>query len=223
MNRKIAWLLMAVSLLALSACGGAGATATPTVDTAPIYTEIASTALALQTQTVLAMPPTQAPPTLAAITNTPTSSLITGTPLSGTPADTPLPGTPSDTPIALDTPTFSQSSCDNMTFISDATIPDGYVAAPGEVMDKTWQIENPGPCTWTTGYKLAFGWGGVGTNWNTVKPVSITNSVVPGGTYEITIPLTAPTAKGVYGAFFRLENDKGAFFGPTLTIDISVN
>ena len=82
---KISWLLMAVCLLVLPACGSN--TAAPTVDTGPIFTQVASTALALQTQVAqqqavptatsipLASPTPQSIPTLEA-TNTP---LITDT------------------------------------------------------------------------------------------------------------------------------------------------
>ena len=216
---KLSWLLPAIAMLALTACGGAGPAASPTVDTAPIFTQLASTAMALQTQTVQAAPTStdtpQASPTPQA-TNTP---LLTNTPG----ANTPLPGTPSATPAALKTalPT-SQAACDNMAYVSDVTIPDGYTAAPGEVMDKTWRIKNLGPCTWNQDYVLVFGWGGDGTNWNGTKAVHIGKLVKPGEEYEITISLTAPKTSGSYGAFFRLQNDKGYNFGASLSILIKV-
>ncbi len=210
---KIFRLLIAVSLLGLSACGR-GAVATATADTAPIYTQIASTALALQTQTVLAMPTAtntpQVPPTPEAI-NTP---LIT---------DTPLPGTPSATALALNTPlATSQASCDNMAYVADITIPDGYTAAPGELMYKTWSVKNLGPCKWNQDYALAYAYGGDGTNWNTTQPVKLTSVVKSGDTTEITISLEAPTKSGIYGAYFRMRNAKGFYFGTYLTISIKV-
>jgi hypothetical protein len=217
-NTKISGLLIAFCLLALSGCGG-GSAVTPTVDTAPIFTQLASTALALQTQTVLARP---------TATNTPQASPTpegTNTPLI---TDTPLPGTPSDTPSAaptvLKTPkATSQASCDNMQYIADATIQDGYIAVPGEYMIKTWTVKNLGPCTWNKNYSLVFGWGGVGTNWNTVGSVNLTQNVAPGETIDISVGLEAPKAKGNYGAFFVLQNDKGINLSSTpLTIYITV-
>ena len=214
---KISWLLIAFALLTLAACGGGGAAATPTVDTAPIITQIALTALALQTQTAMAIPPTQA------ITNTPKASATpetTNTPLI---TGTPLPGAPSATPLALNTPKATlQAGCDNMVGVTDVTIPDGYAAASGEVMVKTWRVKNLGPCTWNQDYLLVFGWGGQGTNWNTTKSVNLSDVVLPGDTIDISVTLTAPTDSGEYAAAFRLQNDNGFNFGPAQTIDIKV-
>ena len=203
---------MAFCLFALSACGGAAAGA-PTVDTAPIFTKIASTALAYQTQTALVVPTAthtpQASPTLEA-TNTP---LIT---------DTPMPGTPSVTALALKTPRVtSQASCDNMEYVTDVNYPDGYVAAPGEVMDKTWEVLNPGPCTWNLNYRLVFGWGGVGTDWQNAQ-VNIYKAVLPGETIDLTLSLKAPKLHGDYSAVFVLQNDKGANFPPGQVVSIYI-
>jgi hypothetical protein len=218
--KKISGLMTAISLLTLAACGG-GAVATATVDTAPIYTEIASTALALQTQTALSKPTATNTPQVSPtqpITNPP---LITDTPSS---IDTPLPGTPSATTAASKTPlkTTSQASCDNMQGVADVTIPDGYIASPGELMYKTWSIKNLGPCVWNKDYALAFAYGGSGTNWDTAKPVNLKSTVQPGEIVEITISLEAPAKKGEYGAYFRMENDKGFFFGNVVWISIQV-
>jgi len=215
---KISWLLIALTLLGLSACGGGKAAATPTVDTAPIFTQIASTALALQTQTVLAMPTSTSTPQISATPQKTNTPLIT---------DTPLPGTvsASATPLPLNTSlATSQTSCDNMKYIADVTIPDGYVAAPGEVMKKTWTVQNLGPCTWSQDYKLIFGWGGQGTNWNTTQPVNLSKVVAQGENIDITVSLSAPSASGEYVAVFKLQNDKGFNFpqGQQVTIDIVV-
>ena len=215
---KISWLLIALTLLGLSACGGGRAAATPTVDTALIFTQIASTALALQTQTVLAMPTATSTPQISPTPQKTNTPLIT---------DTPLPGTvsASATPLPLNTPlATSQTSCDNMKYIADVTIPDGYVAAPGEVMKKTWTVQNLGPCTWTQNYKLIFGWGGQGTNWNTTQPVNLSKVVAQGENIDITVSLSAPSASGEYVAVFKLQNDKGFNFpqGQQVTIDIVV-
>jgi hypothetical protein len=211
---KISWLVTAFALVGLSACGGGGAAATPTVDTGPIFTQIASTALVLQTQTALVMPTAtftpQVSPTAQA-TNTP---LIT---------DTPLPGTPSATPLTLNTPrATSQASNDNMAYVADLTIPDGYVAAPGETMVKTWTVKNLGPSTWNQDYLLIFGWGGQGTDWNTTKPVNLSKLALPGETIDISVSLKAPTASGEYVAVFRLQNDKGFNFPPGQQVSIDI-
>jgi len=111
-----------------------------------------------------------------------------------------------------------------MKYIADVTIPDGYVAAHGEVMKKTWRIQNVGPCIWTQDYKLIFGWGGQGTNWNTTQPVPLSKVVNPGESIEITVELSAPSTAGEFVAAFKLQNDKGINFPPgqQVTIDIVV-
>ena len=90
-------------------------------------------------------------------------------------------------------------------------------------MIKTWTVKNLGPCSWTKSYALVFGWGGVGTNWNTTGSVNITKKVAPGETIDISVGLEAPKAKGEYGAYFVLQNDKGVNFPSSpLTIYITV-
>ena len=213
---KISCLLIALTLLGLYACGGGNATATPTVDSAPVFTQIAATALALQTQTVLAMPAETSTPQVSLTPQTTNNPLIT---------NTPLPGTASATPLASKTPrATTQASCDNMAYVADVTIPDGYVAARGETLTKTWTFKNLGPCTWNQKYRLIWGWGGQGTNWKATQPVFLSKVVAPGDTINITVILSAPSASGEYVGVFKLQNAKGINFPPgqQVTIDIVV-
>jgi len=86
---KISWLFMAVTLLALAACGGGNAAVNPSVDTAPIFTQVALTAIALQTQVAQQVIPTAAGISLASPTPLPIPTLeATDTPQS---TDTPQP------------------------------------------------------------------------------------------------------------------------------------
>jgi uncharacterized membrane protein len=140
-------------------------------------------------------------------------------------SDTPLPSTASATPLALTTPlATNQTSCDNMAYVADITIPDGYVAARGETMEKTWTLKNLGPCTWNQDYKFRWGWGGQGTDWSTTQPVNLSKLVAPGETIDVTVTLTAPSVAGEYVAVFKLQNDKGFYFPDKqqVTIDIVV-
>jgi hypothetical protein len=102
------------------------------------------------------------------------------------------------------------------------TYPDGAEVFAGAPFDKTWKVKNLGPSTWNKNYRLIFGWGGVGTTWNTTPSSHLTASVLPGESIEITVTLKAPTATGSYGASFRLQNDKGYNFGDTLTVIVIV-
>jgi hypothetical protein len=215
---KISWLLAALSMLALTACGARGAATQ--VDAVPILTQLASTALALQTQTALAAPTATSTPQANSVPEATNTLLPTNTPLI---TNTPQPGAPSATPLTLKTPKPpTQASCDNMVGIDDVTYPDGTVVIPGEIMEKTWRIKNLGPCTWNQDYALTFGYGGEGTDWKNAKPAHIPNLIQPGQTVEITVTLRAPTESGSYGAYFRMKNDKGFFFGNFIWIAIRV-
>lgn len=212
---RISWLLIAFVLIALAACGGASHSST--ADPNLVYTQIWLTVEVGQTQTALAASPTSAVTSTPKITVTPKA---TNTPLI---SETPLPGAPSVTPGVNSTPrSTSQQTCDNASFGGDITYNDGSEVPAGQPFVKTWRIKNLGPCTWNQDYVLIFGWGGDGTNWNTVGPSHFSALVPPGDTIDISISLTAPTTPGSYAATFRTQNDNGFNFGPSLTILVKV-
>jgi hypothetical protein len=41
---------------------------------------------------------------------------------------------------------------DQLTYISDVTIPDDTIISAGSTMDKRWDVENSGTCNWDSGY-----------------------------------------------------------------------
>jgi hypothetical protein len=216
---KILWLLTAFILLGLSACGGAAATPTP-VNTEALYTQIAQTVMAQVAATASAVPPT------ATMTETPAASptdRATNTPLL---TATPAAGTPSATVASLPTqaatqPPPQQAGCDNFTF-TDANYPDGTVVAVGEVIVKTWSFTNLGPCTWNANYRLIYGWGTPGTDWDQLAPVNFSGTVTAGQTANLSVRIRAPLKTGGYAAWFRLQNDKGYNFGPVFAVSILV-
>ncbi len=208
------WIFPMLILLMLSACGGK---ATPTISPDAVYTAAVETAFAIISQTA------------AAMTKTPTATLIpeaistlgaTKTPLI---TDTP-PGGITATPFSIDTPLpTDQQSCDNSAYIDDKTIPDYSEIAPGAQFVKTWRIKNNGACIWNSNYRLAFGFGGEGTNWKTTPPAYLTRAVNPGEEIDVSVTLTAPVNSGQFGAHFRMQNDKGYYFGTYLTLIIKVS
>jgi hypothetical protein len=235
---KVLWLLTALALLALSACGTASP---PTQDPAALYTQLAATVLANLTATAAAASPTPAlsdtplaSPTLPA-TNTP---LLSSTPLSGTPfvtpdtfttptntpllSPTPGPGTPSATAITLATlRPPSQTACDNFTF-SDVNYPDGTVVTGGANIVKTWEFTNSGPCTWNENYRLIYGWETPDAGWEETQPVTFNRTVNVGESIRLSVPLHVSTKVGGYAAWFRLQNDKGYNFGPVFAVSVIV-
>lgn len=215
-KRKILWPLMALLLVTLAACGG-NATQVPTEDPYLVMTQLWQTVEVAQTQTAQAVPATETPTNTAEATATPEMS---NTPLI---TDTPEPGAATNTPFALPTAgSTSQAGCDNASFVADVTIPDGTIITDDTDFVKTWEIENLGPCTWDQNYRLVWGWGGEGTNWNTVAPVNFTEVVLPGESIQISVTLHAPDMAGDYAGVFRVQNGNGYNYGPTLTVLIEV-
>jgi hypothetical protein len=247
--RKIlrqAALVLAIAASLITACSG-GAAAEPTVDVGAINTAAVETAMgqlsAQFTQTAMAAPTATTLPTLP--TNTaiplPTFALpgaATGSPVAAssalptvsfnsTPVTTQTTALPGFTalPTAGSTgPTASLGdACNNSSFISDLTIPDGTVLPPGQNFDKVWQVQNTGTCTWDDGYALVY----IGGSSPNLDPYNFEfkNSddfVLGGATADLGLTLTTPCSPGEYQGSWRMRNDQGAYFGTYLTVIVKV-
>jgi hypothetical protein len=174
-------------------------------DVNAIYTNAAATVAAqqqtLQAGTFVATPtPTFVLPTLAL---------------------SPLPSpTQQQTPILLPTippATVVVTGCDNSVYVSDVTIPDGTVIAPGQTFVKTWRLSNTGSCAWTATYKLIF----ISGEKMSGKETAIGKIVKPGETADISVELISPPAStSSITGWWRLSNDKGLPFGQSITVVI---
>ena len=102
------------------------------------------------------------------------------------------------------------SGCDKAQFITDVTVPDGTVFAPGAPVKKTWRLKNIGTCTWTTGYYLVFS---SGDQMGGPSSAAFPTAVVPGQTVDLTVNLTAPNSANTYRGNWMLKNASGALFG----------
>ena len=145
---------------------------------------------------------------------TDTASMLTPTD-SGSTTPTNLPTLVSSLP----TSTSGGSSCNNSTYVADATIPDGTVMSPGQTFVKTWTLQNTGSCTWDTSFTMRFFSGdqmsgGSGT---------VSSSVAPGGQGNVSVTLTAPLTAGTYTGNWRLADDSGITFGEIVDVVIDVN
>lgn len=229
--KKLAWLALSITAAAaLTACN-IGATPAPTLDVEAIYTQAAETAIAgfaaQMTQTAQAMPPTAMPTNTALATFT---LLPTFPPLTG---GSPVPGTTPGllaTPITLATPgsTTVVDPCNQSVFMADVTVPDGTVMKPGADFVKSWSLQNSGTCKWAAGYKFVFISGdkldgydirfqsGAGDK-KMIWPV-----VNPGETVQIDIEMTASLEEREYNGCWRMQNDKGYYFGTLACVKIVV-
>jgi hypothetical protein len=94
-------------------------------------------------------------------------------------------------------------------FISDITIPDGTVIAPGGSFVKTWAIRNSGTCAWGGGYNAVFV-AGQPLGASSPQPIPAAG---PGDTINISINMVAPTTPGNSSSVWQLQASNGVVFG----------
>lgn len=230
--KRVLPVLPALALI-LAGCN-MGATAEPTQDVNAVNTSIVGTTVAqlsIQfTQTALAVPsPTVAPTNTAA--PLPTAGLSTAGSGSATAIPTisfnasasPLPGF---TPLAVPTQAGATASlgdeCSNSAFEGDVTIPDGTILEPGTDFVKQWAIRNTGNCTWDDGFVLVFIGGDQAIDPYDFEFKKPEDFVAPGEAINIGIRLTAPLAEGDYQGHWRMQNDRGYYFGTILSVYFTV-
>ncbi|NUQ84787.1 MAG: hypothetical protein HUU11_08745 [Anaerolineales bacterium] len=202
MKLKAIYLLLASALL-LAACGGSDAEATPTLDPDAIQTQAVKTFSAVLTQTALAAPTDTPVPTLTA---SPTFAAFT-TSTAGT------------LPVVSQPTVAATSSCYQMRFVSDVTVPDNTQMAPGQAFTKTWKVRNTGSCAWDAGFKFAF------TGGDAMNGVTYTlPSSVPANTeIDVSVAMVAPTNKtGAIRGNWRMPTAAGQFFGDEVYVIIVV-
>lgn len=194
MFTKIRFLILVVCcLLALSACAKATPPPLTQATMDALYTSVAQT-LAVSMPTVTPQP---------SMTPSPTETV-----------------TPMVTNTVGATPTLKITvpTCDNSLFVSDVTIPDYMVMAPGQSFTKTWSIKNAGTCNWTTSYKVVF------LSGTAMGGVTTGIAAVPSGRAEhVSVNLVAPITKGTHTGYWILQNANGQSFGASFYVTIVVS
>ena len=204
-SKKSVTLLALLVALVLSACGGSNVDATPTLSVELIQTQAVLTYQAQLTQTALANPTSTPAPT-----ESPTPAATLSAPTATSPVAI---GT---TPV---TGTGGSSTCYNLSFVDDVTIPDGTQMTPGQSFTKTWRVSNTGTCAWDAGF-----------TWNIVAgeamggvAVTLNQRIEPGRQYEFSVPMVAPTNQtGIIRGTWRLSDANGNFFGDAPWVEINV-
>lgn len=180
---KFSFLILAA--LFLSTCGGG----TDTTPTAGASISEAYTAAVL-TLTAQASPATTTATIFPTATCTPT--------LWASP--TAIPGTPTEQNASYSYSTAN--GCYNAAYVSDVSIPDGTVLAPGESYTKTWKLQNTGSCAWDEDFVLAFETGIEMDGEDT----TIDESVAAGVTDSISVTLLAPETEGSYTGYWPYDH-----------------
>lgn len=199
-------LVLALGTILIAACGGGNVPdATPTQSVPQIQTDAVGTFASDLTMTAL-VAPTDTP----AATNTPAATLALATNTGGVPFGT------ATTPAAPQA--NATSSCYGLTFVNDVTIPDNTQMDPGEQFTKTWKVQNSGSCAWDAGFKFQLS----GGNAMGAQAVSLPSTVAAGATYDISVPMTAPSTTGTVRGNWRMSTANGQFFGDEVFVVIVV-
>ena len=197
-----------LALLFLSACGP---TTTPTSAAEYIATQVGGTLQAQATQdmaeTLIARMTQQAIPT-ATYTPLPTATpLATPTML---PTATQQPTTAIYVPPAVTSTPTRTALCLHATLISDGDIPDGTEMSPNEAFIKTWTFKNTGTCTWTTEFDIFFV---SGDQMSAPSVLDFPQTVQPGQSVTISIPMVAPPEPGTYTGYWIFADQGARRFG----------
>jgi hypothetical protein len=195
---KYKFLLILLLLLAgtlLFSCGTNPSDTTPQVDVNAIRTEAIATYASSLTGTPDSAPPASSTPT-ADFTATPVIETVT------------LEPSPTTNP------------CFNLMYLRDITIEDGTELKPGEVVTKTWEVQNIGGCAWRAGFTFRH-FGGDPMRGNTV---TLTEAIPTGAIRQLSVQLVAPSGfSGEIISAWRMADENGNFFGDVLTASIVVN
>ncbi len=101
------------------------------------------------------------------------------------------------------------ADCENRArFVNDVTIPDGTEVRSGEVLTKTWTLENYGTCTWNENYKIVW----ADKNYDNVQKLfDIGVNLQPGEQGEISVIFPAQGEGATHISFLLADTDGNTF------------
>jgi hypothetical protein len=107
---------------------------------------------------------------------------------------------------------------DNLTWVSDVTIPDGTGVIAKSTLDKRWEVKNAGNCNWDDHYRLRLIAGPAmnAPQEQALFPARSGNKAV------LQIVFQAPADAGKYRSAWQAYNPDGQPFGDPIFIDIEV-
>ncbi|KAG9000110.1 hypothetical protein FRB95_007884 [Tulasnella sp. JGI-2019a] len=107
------------------------------------------------------------------------------------------------------------------SFVTDNTIPDGFVIPAGTHFVKSWRLVNDGLTAWPVDTRLAFA-GGDRLGDADAAALEVAGGTLPGEFVDVNVELVAPTKVGHYISYWTLIDTKGENFGHRLWCDIEV-
>jgi hypothetical protein len=105
-------------------------------------------------------------------------------------------------------------------FLRHVTLSHGTKLEQGQVLVKTWSVQNNGTESWPENAKLIFLRGDRELLGET-EEFSVV-AAKPSQTVEVSVPITTPVKAGSYSAYFQLANVDRAVFGPRLSLEVTV-
>ena len=109
--------------------------------------------------------------------------------------------------------TITPENCINrVKFVEDITIPDDSIVAAAKPFTKTWKLRNVGTCVWTDQYSFDFVDGDL-MGANTSIPLPKDTMVLPNGTIDVSVYMTAPEKSGRYQGNWKFKTPWGTLFG----------
>jgi hypothetical protein len=123
------------------------------------------------------------------------------------------------TPLPTIIPTSNPKNCVNdLSFVSDVTVPDNSFATYGSNIDKRWLVQNTGTCNWNSSYRLKH-LGGA----NLGAPEEEMLYPARAGTQAtLEILFTAPFTDGVYESAWQAYDPNGNAFGQPIYVRVTV-
>lgn len=123
------------------------------------------------------------------------------------------------TPLPTIIPTTNPKDCVNdLSFVSDVTLPDNSFVTYGSSLDKQWLVQNTGTCNWDSSYRLRHLGGAV---LGAAEEVMLYPARA-GKQATIQILFMAPFTDGVYESAWQAYDPAGEPFGQTIYIRITV-
>lgn len=107
---------------------------------------------------------------------------------------------------------------DNLTFLSDITIPEGTPVTAGASLEKHWEVKNSGSCGWNEHYRLRLIAGpamGAQAEQALYPARGDSNAV-------LRVTFQAPDIPGSYRSAWQAHSANGSPFGDPLFIEIEV-
>lgn len=141
------------------------------------------------------------------------------------------PGPDETTPPApppAPTPTPGPPPCvHGMAFVADLNLDDKNmtappVMAPGQRFTKRWRVRNVGTCPWEPDFRLVFVSGNRPEAQMGGTAVAMGRRVDRGQTVDLAVDLQAPQAYGTFQGFWKMQDNRGRFFGEVIWVGIQV-